>query len=107
MATNKINNNNDMAKTFDAQAISTLEQEIAAQTEAFNQLRLSAAPSDQIDLAKKRLGELKKSLAVAKGAVGKERGKEKAKGKEEETAGRMLLKTAKVRLGFCQLLAGC
>ncbi|KAF8638400.1 hypothetical protein AX17_002243 [Amanita inopinata Kibby_2008] len=95
--------------------VRTLEQEVAEQTQVLNQLRLSggAHPSDQVDLAKKRLGELKKALAVAKGAVGKERPKEKekdkGKGKDGEDGvvsgsgsgsgggggGRMLLKTAK------------
>ncbi|KAF8630694.1 hypothetical protein AX15_002768 [Amanita polypyramis BW_CC] len=81
------------------QGTNTLEGEIATQTEVFNHLRLSGASADEIDQAKKRLGELKKALAVAKGAVGKERGKDKdkdkGKAKDAEEGGRMLLKTAK------------
>ena len=84
--------------TSQVQNTNTLEGDIAAQTEVFNQLRLSGAPADELDRAKKRLGELKKALAVAKGEVGKERGKEKEKGKAKDVdeGGRMLLKTAKV-----------
>ncbi|PFH46653.1 hypothetical protein AMATHDRAFT_69300 [Amanita thiersii Skay4041] len=81
------------------ESTSSLEQEITAQTEAFNQLRLSGAPQNQVDQAKKALGELKKQLAIAKGAVGKERVKDKGKAqgidKDGAEQGRMLLKTAK------------
>ncbi|KAK2459538.1 hypothetical protein APHAL10511_008444 [Amanita phalloides] len=73
-----------------------LEAEIASQAELFNQLRLSRAPPDQVDHAKKKLGELRKALAIAKGEVGKERDKKKGKSKDNaEEAGRLLLKTAK------------
>lgn len=77
--------------------ITSLDQEINAQQEAFNQLRLSGAPADQIKQAGQKLAELKKALAIAKGSVGKDRGKDKAKDKEkdESSAGRLLLKTAK------------
>lgn len=81
-------------------SLDTLDAEITAQNDALNQLRLSGAPSEEVDRAKAKLGELKKARAVLSGQVGKERekkkGKDKEKGKEAEEAGRMLLKTAKV-----------
>lgn len=83
----------------------SLDAQIAAQNDALNQLRLSGAPSDEVDQAKKKLGELKKARAVQAGQVGKERVKEKGKdkdakekGKDGDEGGRMLLKTAKVRV---------
>ena len=81
-------------------SLDTLDAEISAQNDVLNQLRLSGAPSEEVDQAKAKLGELKKARAVLTGQVGKERakkkGKDKEKGKEAEEAGRLLLKTAKV-----------
>ena len=94
------------AKPHGDASLDTLDAEIAAQNDALNQLRLSGAPSDEVDQAKKKLGELKRARAVLTGQVGKERVKEKGrekdkekdkeKGKDADEAGRMLLKTAKV-----------
>lgn len=67
----------------------SLSTEITQVTEHFNQLRLSNAPKTELDEAKKKLGELKKSLALLKSAEG---GGDGAKKKE-----RLLLKTGKVR----------
>ena len=90
-------------------SLDTLDAQIAAQNDMLNQLRLSGAPSDDVDQAKKKLGELKKARAVQTGQVGKERVKEKGKDKDskekgkdaDEAAGRMLLKTAKVCVCAC------
>ncbi len=83
-----------------ATSLDTLDAEITAQNDVLNKLRLSGAPSEEVDRAKAKLGELKKARAVLTGQVGKERekkkGKDKEKGKEAEEAGRLLLKTAKV-----------
>lgn len=84
-----------------------LEAEIATATARFNELRLAGAP---IDEAKRELSDLKKALAMAKGAAG---GREKKEQKEARVADagkkdgkealegdkkkeRLLLKTAKV-----------
>jgi histidyl-tRNA synthetase len=81
-----------------------LEAEIAAQTVVFNELRLTtdkSTPSPALDDVKKRLGDLKRALALTKNA-GKEK---KPKDKDAAPAAvpdkkkeRLLLKTAKVRL---------
>lgn len=80
-----------------------LEAEIVAQTAIFNELRVAndkSSPSAALDDVKKRLGDLKRALALAKNA-GKEK---KPKDKEaapaavpEKKKERLLLKTAKVR----------
>ena len=88
-------------------SLDTLDAQIAAQNDMLNQLRLSGAPSDEVDQAKKKLGELKKARAVQTGQVGKERVKEKGKDKDskekgkDDEGGRMLLKTAKVCVCAC------
>jgi hypothetical protein len=61
----------------------SIAQQIAQQTSLFNDLRTKNADQALIDEAKKKLGELKKSLGGARDA-----------GKKKE---RLLLKTAKVR----------
>lgn len=67
-----------------------LEQEIAAQNTLVKDLGLQGSEGAIIDEARKKLGELKKSLALAKGgASSKDAGKKKKE--------RLLLKTAKVR----------
>jgi histidyl-tRNA synthetase len=66
-----------------------IDQQVTQQTVLFNELRLQNADPSVIDEAKKKLGELKKSLALMKGAGGS-----KDAGKKRE---RLLLKTAKVR----------
>jgi hypothetical protein len=72
----------------------SLEQEIAQQTTLFNELRLKNAEASVQDEAKKKLGELKKSLALSKGGGGS-----KDAGKKRE---RLMLKTAKVRIPLGQ-----
>jgi histidyl-tRNA synthetase len=80
-----------------------LNAEITATSARLTDLRQQAAEPAAVDEAKKRLGELKKSLALLQNAGG---GKEGGKKKE-----RMLLKTAKVRpgCGVCGrvLIAAC
>lgn len=77
----------------------TLQQEIEQQTLFFNDLRKQNAAPALIDEAKKKLGDLKKSLALSKGASGaKDTG-----GKKRE---RLMLKTAKVRPLTSRLLQG-
>lgn len=68
-----------------------LREEIEQHTLYFNDLRKQNATPAIIDQAKKKLGELKKSLALSKGtSAAKDTG-----GKKRE---RLMLKTAKVRL---------
>jgi histidyl-tRNA synthetase len=67
----------------------SLNQEIAQQTTLFNELRLQKAEPAAIDEAKKKLSELKKTLALLGVSAG---GKDSGKKKE-----RLLLKTGKVR----------
>lgn len=62
--------------------------DIAQATAALNDLRLQNADAASIDAAKKRLGELKKTMAAIASAGGS-----KDAGKKKE---RLLLKTAKV-----------
>jgi histidyl-tRNA synthetase len=66
----------------------SINQEIAQQTALFNTLRLEKADPAAVDEAKKKLSELKKSLALLGGAGG---GKDAGKKRE-----RLLLKTGKV-----------
>ncbi|KAG2364832.1 histidyl-tRNA synthetase [Suillus spraguei] len=66
----------------------SLTAEITQATGALNDLRLQNADAASIDAAKKRLGELKKSMAAMNSAGGS-----KDAGKKKE---RLLLKTAKV-----------
>jgi len=70
-----------------------LQQQIDQQTLFFNDLRKQNAAPALIDEAKKKLGDLKKSLALSKGTSGAK----DAAGKKRE---RLMLKTAKVRLHF-------
>ncbi|KAF8811335.1 histidyl-tRNA synthetase [Phlegmacium glaucopus] len=83
--------------TSTSTTVAELNEEIAAHTVIFNELRAQGAPLDE---ARKRLSDLKKSLALVKGA-GKEKEK-KAEGStgQPQTSGqpkkeRLLLKTAK------------
>ncbi|PFH50043.1 hypothetical protein AMATHDRAFT_4371 [Amanita thiersii Skay4041] len=62
-------NRKDDCTPMSPETTAAFQQEITAQTEAFNQLRLLGTPQDQIDQAKKALGELKKQLSIAKGAT--------------------------------------
>lgn len=78
-----------------------LEAQIATTSAQFNELRIAGAPVDEV---KKTLSELKKALAMAKGAAGvrekketKEAGAAPAAGPEKKKE-RLLLKTAKVHL---------
>lgn len=67
----------------------SLNQEIAQQNTLCNDLRQQNAEASLVEEAKKKLGELKKSLgALNKAAAG---------GKETKKKERLLLKTAKVR----------
>lgn len=66
----------------------TLATEIATQTTLLNDLRLQKAEAPLVEDAKKKLGELKKTLATLRGGGAKYAGKKKE---------RLLLKTAKVR----------
>ena len=68
--------------------IDTVNQEIARQTSLLNDLRLKQAEPSVLDDVKKKLGELKRSLAALNSAAG---GKDAGKRRE-----RLLLKTAKV-----------
>ncbi|KAF7304245.1 Histidyl-tRNA synthetase [Mycena chlorophos] len=70
-------------------SMSSLEELVATQTALFNQLRESKAEASVLDEAKKKLGELKKSLALSK-TTGNASSKDGGKKRE-----RMLLKTAK------------
>ncbi len=67
----------------------TLATEIATQTTLLNDLRLQKAEAALVEDAKKKLGELKKTLATLRGGGAKDAGKKKE---------RLLLKTAKVCL---------
>jgi histidyl-tRNA synthetase len=69
------------------EASDSLTAEIAQATGALNDLRLQNADASSIDAAKKRLGELKKTMAAMNSAGGS-----KDAGKKRE---RLLLKTAK------------
>ncbi|KAF8204251.1 hypothetical protein K438DRAFT_1932324 [Mycena galopus ATCC 62051] len=74
-------------------SIESITDQIANQTALFTQLRLQNAESSLIEEAKKKLGELKKSLALSKGSDGSAAAagsKDGAKKRE-----RLLLKTAK------------
>jgi hypothetical protein len=70
----------------------SINQEIAQQTALFNELRLQKADSTAIDEAKKKLGDLKRSLALLGGNSASGSGSKDA-GKKRE---RLLLKTGKV-----------
>ncbi|KAJ7447227.1 hypothetical protein FB451DRAFT_1354995 [Mycena latifolia] len=74
-------------------SIESISEQIANQTALFNQLRLQNAEPSVLDEAKKKLGELKKSLALSKGSDGTTAaaGSKEAPKKRE----RLLLKTAK------------
>ena len=66
----------------------SIAQEIAQQTALFNDLRKQQAEASAVDEVKKKLGELKRSLAALTGESSKDGGKKKE---------RILLKTPKVR----------
>ena len=74
----------------------SITQELTKQTALFNELRLQNVEPSVLDEAKKKLGELKKSLALLKGAGGS-----KDAGKKRE---RLLLKTAKVCASVCTIV---
>ncbi|KAF7347238.1 Histidine--tRNA ligase, mitochondrial [Mycena venus] len=71
-------------------SIESISEQITNQTALFNQLRLQNAEPSLIDEAKKKLGELKKSLALSKGSDAAAGSKDGGKKRE-----RLLLKTAK------------
>jgi len=69
-------------------SVGSINQEIAQQTALLNELRLNRADAAAVDEVKKKLGELKRSLAsLNSGGGAKDAGKKKE---------RLLLKTAKV-----------
>jgi histidyl-tRNA synthetase len=70
-----------------ASSTETIQQQIDQQTLLFNDLRKQNAAPTLIDEAKKKLGDLKKSLPP--------KGSKDSGGKKRE---RLMLKTAKVRL---------
>lgn len=70
--------------------IESVTEEIAKQKTLFNDLRLNNAEPSAVDEAKKKLGELQKTL----GAMSKASGGHKDAGKKKE---RLLLKTGKAR----------
>ncbi|KAG1783407.1 hypothetical protein EV702DRAFT_1062102 [Suillus placidus] len=74
-------------RTMTTETSDSLTAELAQATSALNDLRLQNADASSIDAAKKRLGELKKTMAAMNSAGGS---KDAAKKKE-----RLLLKTAK------------
>ena len=78
------------AQPAPGQTAEALAEEVAAQNTLVNELRKQGADSAAQEEAKKRLGELKKNLALLQHAAG-------AGGKGEKKKERMLLKTAKVR----------
>ncbi|KAJ6541656.1 hypothetical protein B0H19DRAFT_958359 [Mycena capillaripes] len=71
-------------------SIESISEQITAQTALFNQLRLQNAEASVMDEAKKKLGELKKSLALSKGSDSSA-----AAGVPTKKRERLLLKTAK------------
>ena len=72
----------------------SLAAEIAQQTTLVNELRLQSTDPVALDAAKKKLGELKKTL----GAIGKANASSGLAGtSESKKKDRLLLKTAKVR----------
>lgn len=75
-------------RTMATETADSLNASITHATVALNDLRLQNADASSIDAAKKRLGELKKSMAAIASAGGS-----KDAGKKKE---RLLLKTAKV-----------
>ncbi|KAI1790933.1 histidyl-tRNA synthetase [Ganoderma leucocontextum] len=72
------------------QTAEALAEEVAAQNAVVNELRKQGADNAAVEDAKKRLGELKRNLALLQHAAG-------TGGKGEKKKERMLLKTAKVR----------
>ena len=71
------------------QTVEALAEQVAAQNAVVNELKKQDADAAAQEEAKKRLGELKKNLALLQHAAG-------AGGKGEKKKERMLLKTAKV-----------
>lgn len=75
----------------------SLAEEITQQTALVNELRLQNTDATVLDAAKKKLGELKKTL----GAIGKQESASGLAGTSDSKDGkkkdRLLLKTAKVR----------
>ena len=78
-----------MASAAPAQTPAALAEEVTAQSALLTELRKTQGEGPAVEEAKKKLGELKRALALAQNASG---GGGKEKKKE-----RMLLKTAKVR----------
>ena len=74
------------------QTVEVLAEEVAAQSALVNELRKQGAENAAVEEAKKKLGELKRALALAQNAAS-------GGGKGEKKKERMLLKTPKVRCG--------
>ena len=81
-------------------SVQELEADIVAQKAIFNDLRAQGAPLEE---AKKRLGDLQKTLALVKGAGKEKEKKSEGSGGQHQVDGqpkkkeRLLLKTAKVK----------
>ncbi|KAJ6601111.1 hypothetical protein DFH09DRAFT_1126889 [Mycena vulgaris] len=71
-------------------SMASISEQITSQTALFNELRLQNADPSVLDEAKKKLGELKKSLALSKGSAAPAGSKDPAPKRQ-----RLLLKTAK------------
>ena len=69
-----------------ASSVDALNAELAQQTELFNKLRIENSDPVALEGSRKRLGEIKKELALLKPA-----------GKDAKKKERLLLKTPKVR----------
>ena len=82
-------------------SVQELEADIAAQKVIFNDLRAQGAPLEE---AKKKLGDLQKTLALVKGAGKEKEKKTEGSGDQLQVDGqpkkkeRLLLKTAKVKI---------
>ena len=80
------------AQPAPGQTAEALAEEVAAQNALVNDLRKQQADAATVEEAKKKLGELKRALALAQNAAS-------GGGKGEKKKERMLLKTPKVRCG--------
>ncbi len=79
-------------------SLAALAEEIAAQSALVNDLRKQQADGAAVEEAKKKLGELKRTLAQVQHAAGG--------GAREKKKERMLLKTPKVRSLECCVCEG-
>lgn len=80
-----------MSSNTEGQNLEALEKEVAAQSALLTDLRKQQADNAVVEEAKKKLGDLKRALALAQNA-------NSGGGKTEKKKERMLLKTPKVRV---------